>query len=431
MYRIAAIQTALAHLVGWEQGYNTTLTDANTQSESGLTFQMAHPLLTLNNIRAIMPDDWYTKYDEWNAEQIYNDGDKVRVNDSVYIATRTSFNYNPVQFPDYWSAFDSINDFLPCLTQRGVTKVMQTFAQGKTLTNESKTLLEHRTFFDGAGRLSATIMPTNKIVGFEIVPLRSAGVTAKIERIGLQMTGGIGAVKMYLFHSSQPEPISEFILHFTKENGGFQWFVLEDCYLPYRAENTNDGGAWYLCYNQADLPLGMEAIQMTKDWSKEPCTTCGIRDIRAWRELTKHIQISPFAVNAPEGWRDNPMLWDVAMNIYTSTTNYGLNCEVTIGCDITDFVIKQKNVFATAVQRQVAYDALRTLAMNPDVRVNRNQSNASRMDILYELDGDTRGRRGGLGYDLEKAYEALRIDTQGMDRVCLVCNNYGVKYTTA
>ena len=70
------------------------------------------------------------------------------------------------------------------------------------------------------------------------------------------------------------------------------------------------------------------------------------------------------------------------------------------------------------------------MAMNPDVRVNREQLNVDRQDILYEIDGNTQGRVSGLGEELRKAYEALKINTQGLDRICLKCNNHGVKYTT-
>jgi hypothetical protein len=146
--------------------------------------------------------------------------------------------------------------------------------------------------------------------------------------------------------------------------------------------------------------------------------------------LTKYLQISPFMYNAPETFAEYPELWDIAYTMYTNTLNYGLNCEITVGCDLTDFIVEQRAIFQTVIQRQVAAIALRTLAMNPNVRVNRNQSNASKMDILYELDGNVEGRPGGLGYDLKKAYEALRLDTQGIDRICLSCNNRGVKYRT-
>ena len=123
---------------------------------------------------------------------------------------------------------------------------------------------------------------------------------------------------------------------------------------------------------------------------------------------------------------------DVGSLAYTNTQNYGINCVVSVGCDLTDFIISQRGIFATVLQRQVAATALRTMALNPDVRVNRNQSNASAMEMLYEIDGNTQSpRESGLGYELRKAYEALSLDTQGIDRVCLKCNNHGVKYTTA
>lgn len=202
-------------------------------------------------------------------------------------------------------------------------------------------------------------------------------------------------------------------------------------FLPYISDANNAGGAWFLCYNQDDLPAGMQAINVSKDWSGEPCGTCtGYGNIEAWRQLTKYLQISPFMYNAPETFAEYPELWDIAYTMYTNTLNYGLNCEITVGCDLTDFIVEQRAIFQTVIQRQVAAIALRTLAMNPNVRVNRNQSNASKMEILYELDGNVEGRPGGLGYDLKKAFEALRLDTQGIDRICLSCNNRGVKYRT-
>ena len=257
------------------------------------------------------------------------------------------------------------------------------------------------------------------------------GVTAKIERIGLQMTGATGKVKLYLFHSSQPDPIKTVELDFTNTNGGFQWFPVTDWFLPYISDTNNAGGSWFLCYNQNDLPADMQAINISKDWSREPCDTCNMGDVQVWRQLTKYLQISPFTYQAPTTFNQFPELWDIEQTIYTNTVNYGINVEITVGCDLTDFIVSQRHIFATVVQKQVAANALRTLAMNPSVNVNRNQSNASRMDILYELDGNTSGvRPGGLGYELKKAYEALSLDTKGIDRICLKCNNGGVRYRT-
>lgn len=438
MYRIKEIQDALLHVCGWEQSYNPkeAIDSDLTRSESGLMFQGAHPLLTLDTMRAIMPDDWGYQYPEWNSRETYSSGTIVQYDlngndDELYWESIRDNNTNEIPGENvlFWKPYNILSDFLERVTRNGIATAIQTFTQIKQLDKETRNLLERRTFFDGAGRIRATLQNTHKLVGFEIVPVRALGVTAKIEKIGLQMTGGTGIVKMYLFHSSQIDPIKTFDLDFQVKNGGFQWFTLEDCFLPYISKDNNSGGSWFLCYNQDELPQGMEAINVSKDWSREPCGTCNIGSVEVWRELTKYLQVTPFMYNAPETFAEYPELWDIAYTMYTNTQNYGLNCEITVGCDLTDFIISQRQIFQDVIQKQVAVIALRALAMNPNVRVNRYQSNATRTDILYELDGNTSGvRPGGLGYQLKKAYEALKLDTQGLDRVCLSCNNRGVRY---
>ena len=439
MIRINEICEALKNVCGWEQSYDPAkaIDDNLTQTESGLYFQGAHPLLTLDNMAAIMPDDWGIQYPVWDAltqwkqNKVVQYGNDTNGNKLFWKAKADNVGEEPTEDSLFWSKYNILSDFLERMTRNGIATAIQTFTQIKQLDKETRNLLERRTFFDGAGRIRATLQNNHKLVGFEIVPVRAMGVTAKIEKIGLQMTGGTGVVRMYLFHSSQIDPIKTFDLNFTVTNGGFQWFPLNDCYLPYISDKNNAGGAWFLCYNQDELPAGMEAINVSKDWSREPCGTCNMGSVEVWRELTKYLQVTPFMYNAPETFAEYPELWDIAYTMYTRTQNYGLNCEITIGCDLTDFIISQRQIFQTVIQRQVAAIALRTLAMNPNVRVNRNQSNATRMDILYELDGNTSGvRPGGLGYDLKKSYEALQIDTQGLDRICLACNNRGVRYRT-
>ena len=451
MIRLKEIQTALLPVVGWQQDYNPQkqIDNALCQSESGLTYQGAHPLVTLENIRNIMPDDYLFHYPEWNVISSYRKGTRVRHDGIVWIANEDNIGVEPVAGDynqdfnnDYntatagaWVKYDMVSDFVRQLTVNGINTAVQMFIQEKQLQQETRNLLERRTFFDGAARLAATIDPTGKIVGFEIVPVRAMGVTTKIERIGLQMIGATGTVKLYLFHSSQVAPMREIELTFTNTNGGFQWFTpAEPIYLPYIPGvdgNGNDaGGAWFLCYNQNELPAGMRALNVSKDWSVEPCQTCLGGSIDSWKQMTKYLQVSPFGIHAPADFAEYPEMFDIGQIGYTNTMNYGLNVEISVGCDLTDFIISQRGIFATVLQKQVAAYVLRTIAMNPDVRVNRNQVNATRDEILYELDGNPTGRASGLGYELKQAYKALSLDTRGLDRICLQCNNHGVKYRT-
>lgn len=453
MLRLEKIQAELMKVVGWKRDYNPAnrLEDSLYNSESGLFFQAAHPLCTLNNIHAIMSND----YPDWDKDADYLKGDIVKYDGVNVVARENNKNKEPFK-PDSiisgdfnndfaydffltggptWVKANPFSDYVKELTRDGVNAVIQKFITDKQLTKETKDLVERRTFFDGAARLQATIDNTHKICGFEIVPVRSMGVTTKIERIGLQMKGGTGQIKLYLFHSSQYAPMRTLVLNFTNTNGGFQWFVPEEPiylpYIPYTGEEGNDaGGAWFLCYAQDELPFGMEALNVSKDWSTEPCQTCLGGSIESWKQITKYMQVSPFAIGMPDDFIENPEMFDIGRISYTNTMNYGLNVEVTVGCDLTDFIISQRHIFATVIQKQVAASVLRTIAMNPDVRVNRNQVNVTRDELLYEIDGTPEGRRIGLAYELELAYKALRLDTEGLDRICLQCNNHGVKYRT-
>ena len=451
MIRIEDIKAGLEHLVGWEQGIipSEQIADDLTESESGLTYQGAHPMLTLKNLEAVMPEMSIEYFPAWNKYKFYREGTVVQHNGQLFKAKLnniaqeprtadfnddfnndyTHTNGSPIGSAGYWALYDAKSDWLHRLQGQAITGMVQRFLTEKSLLKESKAILERRTFFDGAGRLANTVRNGQRLVGFEITPAYSMGVTAKIERIGLQMTGATGKVRVYLFHSSQVEPIQVQDLEFTKTNGGFQWFDLKDWFMPYISGINDSGGAWYLVYDQAALPEGMEAINVSKDWSREPCGTCNIGSVAAWRELTKFLNISPFRVQSSETFAEYPELWDIAENVYTNTQNYGLNVEVSVYCDLTDFIIRERQLFANVLQKEMAARVIRMLAFNPNVRVNRNQSNASQFDLLYEVDGNPQGRESGLGKELKDAYAAIDFDTRGIDRICLTCRPVGVRYS--
>ena len=427
MYRIREILDSFKTLVGWRQGHtkDEKIDEDSTVTESGLYYQEAHPMLTLRAMRSIMPDDWETGHEEYDYERTYNKGDIVLFIGKLYKSMRDDNQGRPVESRKWWKPYDVLTDYLDELSETGIKQVVTRFINDKVTGMETKNIVERRTLFDGAGRIEASIENKGRLVGFEINPLRADGITSKIEKIGLQFTGNVGEVKVYLFHSSCSEPIWTKKLDYTKKNGTFQWFDVKELYLPYKSMETNAGGSWYLVYDQHSLSPYMEAVNFARDWSREPCSTCNKGDVNLYRTMTKYVQISPFCVDVPEDW--DGTLWDISDNIYTNTVNYGMNLQFSIGCDLTDFMIDERMQFANVVQKQVANNALRALALNPEVKVNRVQSNADRNDILYEIDGNGMAVRGLHG-DLEKAYKALSFDTKGLSEVCLSCHNKGIRF---
>ena len=447
MVRALDIQEKLLHLIGWEQNYDTSdlkISDALTVSESGLYFQQIHPLLTLQNMSCIAPDFKNMTFEEYNAEKPYSKGNVIKYGSLLYRALQNSTGKQPDIESEYWVETNPFSEWLESKTKASIQKAISRYCNEKIAQGTYKTLCENKTLFDGTGRLVDVVKNKKNLVGFEIVPIRAKGVTTKINKIGLQFTEP-GEYTLYLMHSSMDAPVKIIKLNKIRKNS-IEWFSLNDVYLPYQSEDNDAGGSWYLCYFQSELPEGSQAIRKDKDWSKEPCNSCSRREYLAWMAWSKYIEVHPFFVNEEliNGMQDDfnddfnndfskqPIhLWDVENNQYTYGNNYGLNLEITISCDITDFIIEQRMLFQDIIAKQVAVDMLREFAYNANVRTNRHSINASRLDILYEVDGDSSSmKKSGLSYQLDMAFKAIKLSTEGIDRVCLPCKNNGIKYRT-
>lgn len=434
MVRANDIQEKLLHLIGWEQNYDTSdlkISDALTVSESGLYFQQIHPLLTLQNMSCIAPDFNNITFPEYNSEKEYSKGNVVDYQGTQYKALQKAQGKQPDIESEYWVETNLFSEWLESKTKASIQKAIARYCNEKTVEGTNKPLCESRTLFDGTGRLVDTVKNKKNLVGFEIIPVRAKGVTTKINKICLQFTKA-GEYTLYLMHSSMDAPVKIIKLNKIRDNSA-EWFTVDDLYLPYQSEYNDAGGSWYLCYFQSELPEGSQAIRKNKDWSKEPCGSCSRRELLAWMAWSKYLEIHPFFVNEELiNIEDESLhLWDVENNQYTYDNNYGLNLEVTVSCDITDFIVEQRMMFQDVIAKQVAVDMLREFAYNSNVRTNRHSINASRLDILYEVDGDSSSmKKSGLSYQLDMAFKAIKLSTSGIDRVCLPCRNNGIKYRT-
>lgn len=443
MFRVNEIEEKMLHLVGWKQNYDMqefVIANSLTESESGIYFQQSHPLLTLQNLKAIAPDFKNITYNTWDVDDYYTIGAKVSYENASYRAKTNNTGKVPgISYTD-WEIFDAFSEWLEDKTKGSIVKAITNYLNDRLSDGSAKSLLESKILFDGAGRIYDTIQNTGSAVGFEIVPIRSKGVTIKINKIGMQLTN-VGQVNIYIMHSSMLLPYKKITVEKTRK-GSMEWFTMDDLYLPYISCN-DAGGSWYLIYNQSDLVNNL-AIQKDKDWSKTPCLGCSPGEYASWQSISKYIEVYPFRVSEEDlnavrfnedfnsDFYSEPfVLWDIQRNLHTYNTNYGLNLDISVECDITDFLIEQKRLFRDIIAKQVAIDFLYEMAYNPYARINKNSINASRTDILFALEGDsTSFKKSGLVYQLSQAYKAIEVSTQGIDRVCLPCKKTGIRYRT-
>lgn len=429
MIRINDILNTLCGLIGWRQAYDTStlvIADNLTQSESGLYYQDSHPLLTLTNVASLAPDFANTHWQEYDATESYKKGNVVKLDEKLYKAkSEVPAGSDPVNDHVHWDTTSPFSEWLEAKTRAYVQKAITRYYNERMAKGTARSILESKTLFDQAGRLTDTEAYGHKLVGMEIVPVRSNGVVTQIDKIGLQFNAPC-QITLYLMHSSLATPLRNVKLDYTKSGGSLQWFTLDEpMYLPYVSEDTDAGGSYYLVYEQdADA----RAVIKNRDWSAAPCNACSRTEYTSYLAWSKWLEVHPFEV--VDGAYTLGEMWDLADNSYTYKSNHGINLSVSVVCDLTDFIVKHRLEFADLILKSVAVDFLREFVYNPNVRTNRNSLNVSKPDLMMQLDGNPELGRTGLSAELDKTYKALNFNFAGINRVCQPCNNHGIRYTT-
>lgn len=433
MIRVTDILDKLCSMIGWHQSYDTSsfvIADKLTESETGMYYQDAHPLLTLTNLASLAPDFANTNWQEYSETADYAAGNVVKASDNkLYKSKDATTGVDPTTDSEHihWGLTDPFSEWLEAKTRAFVQKAITRYYNERMAKGTARSVLESKTLFDQAGRLLDTEEYGDKLVGFELVPIRANGVTTKIDRVGLQFNAPCN-VTMHLFHSSQSEPLKSVELQYTKSGGSLQWFELEEpLYLHYTSDSVDAGGSFYLVYRQQESAL---AVIKNRDWSAAPCNVCSRSEYTSYLAWSKWLEVHPFEVVSGAYDEANVAMWDVQDNSYTYKSNHGINLSLSVVCDLTDFIEKHRFEFADLILKSVAIDFLREFLYNPSVRTNRNSLNVSKPDLAMQLDGNPEYGKAGLSAELDKAYKALTFNFAGINRICQPCNNHGIRYTT-
>ena len=406
MYNVSSLKSGLLGLVGWRQNYDPAgvQLSALTTSTSGLYFNDEHPLLNIENLLSIAPEfSKLASIPAWDSATAYIMGDLVSLSGTNYRATAGSTNQTPPD-TDYWEVYDPFTLWLKEKTQAGIIRAVDTWLARKFLMNTGRNLLERKQLLEVAGNLNDKDTNDSRVAGLEITPIRSRNITAEIEAVGLQFDT-TQTITVYLFSASQPAPLqSQAVTYATA--GALQWQTVNW---------TLDGaGSYYLVVNQDDI-TGQSINGVV-----EHANACG-----GIEQLPKGKFFRASAFDVAGGVSS---LWNLDSMSYTRSTNYGLNVRLNVQCDFTNLILEQKSLFATAIAKQVAIDLLREIAFNATARVNRHEANVDTRTLLYEIDGDSQGRPGGMRKQLDEAIDAIQFDTTGIDKYCLPCRKRSVKY---
>jgi hypothetical protein len=386
-YNLDTILSEFSGLVTFEPDFTANDLDIDLIQISGSKLRFnkgVHPYVTLQNIFAMMPvtSNWtiatYAAGDTYQKGQITNAS-------SVYYESLQDSNIGntPSSSPLFWKA----------TTLKSVWLRRQMFSSlEKVLTEVVKTdpLIDHELLYVVTDT-NDYIDNNSQFVGFEIRPLNSEHLKVVLNRIGTQFTQANTDLKLYLY--SQNTKVAELLV--DSEANNFSWNTLTE-----NNELYGSGKRWFLFYDQDELTGNALTF-----------------DFWVANRVSSFVKFYPFEIpNTTTNF-----IKDV--DGYTSYS-YGLSFDLSLLCDITDFITTNKFAFAKAWQLQFCYDMLEMFYYNGSAASNsieRNILNTTQGQdgLLGEIKGENENTIvSKLKVELRRLNKALKFG-----EVCLPCKD--------
>lgn len=424
MYNIDALKTVIAPLVGIRETQNLRgLAPVFTAPTSGIFTDDIHSLLNAENLYActkeIEPPAIVT---DW-VEGTYSVGDYVRDPITQYaykvLASDVSSDVRPaLDLARYRLYFSEV---MEQKFKASANKLVEGLVAKKKLTRSSKTLLQNSDLYAGVGRRTNTVTKVEgRFVGFALKAKRGRDTIIKIDKLGLDLTAPVTDLPFYVFHSSQQEPIQTLSITTTRSNS-FSWVSLsasDVIYLRNYDLNYDRHGFFIMGYYEDDL-VGAQAIKKDINLTNTPCGSCDPLNTSLFKNRQPFIEVK--ALSKTDLDNADPSLWDVGTSSLHYDTNWGLNANITVMCDITQILLENVEVFKRAFQVQLKKDLLELIAFSIEPTVVKNSSVQLARAALY---GDPQNPAvKPVTTELEEALDELDFDFSDMQSGCLPCKS--------
>lgn len=431
MYDINALTSlsvadeSIVGLVGMDQTNNPeyeTLPASLLESRSSFKLQEQHSLLTVKNIDQCWDNTdhfYYTAYDEGSPGTIYYLGDKVSYGGSnyEYINATPSVGEVPPN-STYWQLETPFSQYLLKRQKQAIVRVLSDCFNPKKTKQLVKTIFKDVSLFTGVGRVSDKVINSGKFVGFQLSLANSRGLISVISKIGTQLSQSV-TFNIYIYHSSQVDPIATVeVAHGTANN--FQW-TASGQELRFFSDAYDAGGTFYIGYFQSDLGTS-QAIRKDYDWTRRPCSSgCNQTNLELYDNWSKFIAISPFSVSS--GHLNGTNLFDQDYIAYEYDNNFGLNLNLSVRCDLTEFIKENELLLAESVALKWALIELNDIAYT-----TRENGVSEKTKQLALMEMDTK-KGDSLINQYTVAIEAMSFDFSTLDKSCMPCNNrFGVQW---
>jgi hypothetical protein len=408
MYNLGLVQEGLKNVVGFRNAYDPQFGKIDsdlTTSETGIYFQSVHSLVTLENIFSIAPNVKEFVFDPYNSAVTYSIKDKVSVGSVVYesLVNNNTANVNDLASWKVKTKQGLFSDYLRNLRNDAITKGFTRVIEAKKLRSEVKDVFQNLDLYQGVGKVSNTVIKEGRFVFYQIDVKKPSNLTVMISSVTTQFNQAQGPLTLYVYRADVYAPEQEIELDLEK--------VYSQEITPVNI--TLQPGLNYIGYYEDDL-VGQALKKDDYLWDRRPCGSCNAFNSSSFDKWTQYVQIRPGYVGS-DHLPGDLSLWDHSKNVYVNNNNFGLNFSLTVGCDITDFIVTNKSMFANAISLQLGVDVLNEMAYNMR---NNSISEHSRKLAMYAL--DSKENYNSLPIQLNNAIKAMDFDLSGLGD-CMPC----------
>lgn len=384
MYNISQVVDALEDLVGFKDETGYTLAAPLKLSTSSLTVNGFEPLITLQTIDNSKPSNI------------------------------------------------ALDAFLIEMRRSAVQKVINDVMSKKIAKQVQKTTLEETPLINGTAKFNNLQNKKGRFVGWLFRVPESINLVHSLQKIMVQFSQNVTALNIYVYHSSQDQPIATKPITTTNAPSvsTIEFLDVNDkpdpITLKFQTDTTDAGGFYMIGYYEDDLPVGCQAIYKNINVGTKPCGYCDAAHATYYKKWNSYLKTEAVYVESSDlNGTSLPLLDDIETAI---DTNFGLNFYTSIGCDLTDFIIKHKDVFAHALQTRLAMDLLRYIEVSPTR--NNKVADSAHKEASFRINGlvseNNFVKVKGLIHEYDQFIESTNFNFSLLDKYCLPSIRSGV-----
>ena len=383
-----------------------------------------HGLIRPENIDQSISSPMIYPFDAWGGDTLaYDVGEVYSVNGVNYEAVQNVPLGIDILDTAYWFELDWYNNYLYQKRFQAAATTIDHVFNGKKIRTKVKSIYENIALFDGRGNFRDKQANSNSFVGLRFRMKHDRSLVTTIKKIGHQFSEAIGvSVPIYLYHSSQQEPIATFNISHTKANSSIWTNLVDDGTneLRYLDENYDAGGEFFLGYAQSDLGTSQAINMYGVDWVRGfNCSSCNKGSYNNWRNYSPWVDVMGFSISESK-FTVGVDMFDPSDVAYSASKNYGLNIQMTNDCDLTPFFLQHEYLLAEAMNNVCGRLILSDMASNTrgsNGLANQVAPEASKQ--LYEVEGVT----GTVADKVNKSLEALSFDLSSLQDECMACDD--------